>query len=234
MNDESPWRNDGKSFVSYAFDGKAGQRIHLSASSKSLRLGLEVTDIRGAVIGKDENRIVGRDPLLFMQLPEDGRYLATVLSAYKSEGQFTFNLQPMPEPTLLATPMPIAAGETLPVEFSANSPILSEASYRPYALFVVRGRNGDRFRLSTAQDSTGDSSAAETVLQLQVGKNTAVGFGSARTVPSSSTLGLQFQFREDGEVLVRIAGPPGMVGRFTVKLEANPPSPPTEVPTSGR
>lgn len=85
-------RDDGQDFKDgsrvdlYRFEGRAGSRITLVASSEVVDTTLSVFDARGTLLGSadDDPDTGSTDAALTLTLPEDGRYLA-VVGGYAAE-----------------------------------------------------------------------------------------------------------------------------------------------------
>lgn len=233
---DSIWRNDdGMGLQTFNFQGAAGDRIRISASptdgEKTLELQLRAPD------GKELAKRSAGNPILVQTLAATGTYEAVV--AYKpvrmeGDAKFMLALDALPPAKFAAEAIPITPGTPVQGTLGSDSAVLSGTSNRPYALYVLRGTAGQRFRASVSVEEAQSQRSKALVARptLEVGLDTPAGFASVAAVYSQPLAQLTsgrpatFTFVRDGEIQIRLLGGVGTEGSFT--LLVTPYTPPVE------
>lgn len=233
---ESVWRNeDGVGLQTFTFQGKAGDRVRLSASptdgDKTLELELLAPN------GESLSSRSAGNPILVQTLQANGPYEVVVgYKPVRTEGdaKFTLALDALPPAKFTSEAIPVTAGAPVRGTLGPDSPVLPGTSSRPYALYVLSGTAGQRFRASVSLDEAQSQRGKALMARptLEVGVDTPAGFASVAAVyaqpPSqlTSSRPATFTFVRDGEIQIRLLGGIGTEGSYT--LLVTPYSPPVE------
>lgn len=233
---DSTWRNvDGMGLQKFTFEGKAGDRVRLSASPTDGDKTLELQLL--APSGQELVKRSAGNPILVQTLAAGGTY--EVVVAYKpvrqeGDAKFTLALDPMPPAKFTADSIPLVPGTPVQGTLGPNSAVVSGTSNRPFALYVLKGMAGQRFRAIVSVDEAQSLRGKALMVRptLEVGVDTPAGFASVAAVYAqpvsqfANSRPATFTFVRDGEIQIRLLGGVGTEGSFT--LLVTPYSPPAD------
>lgn len=204
---------------SYSFDADPGGRVLVEGRSDSVPLRLELRQ-NDKVVAVGSTRSAGAS--LYFPATAGGRYHVDVIARSDSVGDFSLLVKKLPKQRTISALL-LSIGSTADGVFGEDSPTISPASNRPYALFEINGAAGDKIALSaTLENTTGSAGYDAPPITIAVGADTPAGFAevsSAMSPPQIGKVRTIVTFLRPGPLLVRILARSGAVSKFTVNAE---------------
>ncbi|MFM9937280.1 MAG: hypothetical protein ACKVOL_13900 [Novosphingobium sp.] len=185
----------------WAFEGKAGQWVRISATSQTdtaIHLVGPAADGRSTVLGEDDDS-EGLNPLIQRKLHVDGTYVVEVQSLGEESDDITLDVRELPAPPPQAPPAPLRAGAELHGQL---------ASVADRALYDIAVRSGQTYKITASAlfDLALDLGLADP-FEPSSGA-LASGISVQRTVDLTRSGGevAAFTAATDGHVLLRVRG----------------------------
>lgn len=185
----------------WAFEGKAGQWVRISATSQTdtaIHLVGPAADGKSAVLGEDDDS-EGLNPLIQRKLHIDGTYVVEVQSLGEESDDITLDVRELPAPPPQAAPVPLRAGADIHGQLT---------SIADRALYDVTMRSGQTYKIAASApfDLALDLGLADP-LEPASGA-LASGISVQRTVDQTRSGGevAAFTAASNGHVLLRVRG----------------------------
>ncbi|QLC25308.1 hypothetical protein HFP57_09930 [Parasphingopyxis algicola] len=215
---------------SYTVTGSAGDRIAIAMQSDDFDTLLEIGRMEDGEFMQmfvDDDGGDGLNSRLVFTFPETGSYVVRARTfGADATGNYTIEVSEMAPPPPPPPPIRIRAGQTMDGTLTMDSPTYSPDSYggqdRHYALYELRGREGDT---RTVTLRSGDFDAF-----LEIGGLTPVGFAVVESNDDGAagegeeSLGLDSRltvtFRDSGTLMIRattLGG--GATGAYSLSVE---------------
>jgi hypothetical protein len=208
-------------YNTFEFEAAAGDRVRITADTEESAVGLELRR-DGKILETIQPSELRRTAALFRTLDAGGKYEVSVLAAPDANTNYKLALNRLPPPLSAPAPVLITIGQVIEADFAENAAVIPGTN-RPYALYRLEGRANEAVSLSATMVATGGLRTGRIPLTVEVGIDTPVGFAAARQIRVGDKLNTGRRgtvvFDRDGPVFIRVSGPTGAIGRYTLTVE---------------